>query len=121
MAGRITVLQGEIWNTNFDPIIGHEQGGFRPALVISQSAFNTSGVEQVIVAPITSRIRGLGSEVPLTALEGGLDRDSVVLAHQIRTVSHDRLQRRRGQVTPEALNAVLAISQRLISRPKSRS
>ncbi len=117
MAGRIAVLQGEVWNMHFDPIIGHEQGGFRPALVLSHGAFNTSDVGLVIVAAITSRPRGLASEVPIMALEGGLDRDSVVLPHQIRTVSHDRLQRRRGQVKPETLDDVLMISHRLISRP----
>jgi hypothetical protein len=40
MARQIIALQGEIWNMHFDPIIGHEQGGFRPALVVSQGAFN---------------------------------------------------------------------------------
>jgi len=117
MARRITALQGEIWNVDFDPIIGHEQGGYRPALILSQGAFNTSAVELVVVAAITSRRRGLGSEVPIEAPEGGLDQDSVILAHQLRTVSHERLDRRRGQVRPETLDAVLAISQRLISRP----
>lgn len=117
MARRVTALQGEIWNVDFDPIIGHEQGGYRPALILSQGAFNTSAVELVVVAAITSRRRGLGSEVPIKAPEGGLDQDSVVLAHQLRTVSHERLDRRRGQVRPETLDAVLTISQRLISRP----
>lgn len=42
MARRIAALQGEIWNVDFDPIIGHEQGGCRPALILSQDAFNTS-------------------------------------------------------------------------------
>ncbi len=41
MARRIAALQGEIWNVDFDPIIGHEQGGWRPALILSQDAFNT--------------------------------------------------------------------------------
>ncbi|MGI8977248.1 MAG: type II toxin-antitoxin system PemK/MazF family toxin [Thermomicrobiales bacterium] len=41
MARRIAALQGEIWNVDFDPIIGHEQGGCRPALILSQDAFNT--------------------------------------------------------------------------------
>jgi mRNA-degrading endonuclease toxin of MazEF toxin-antitoxin module len=69
------------------------------------------------MAAIARRRRGLGSEVPIEAPEGGLDQDSVVLAYQLRTVSHERLDRRRGQVTPETLDAVLAISQRRISRP----
>ena len=111
--------QGDIWEMNFDPVEGHKQGGSRPALILSRGVFNRLPSELVIVVSVTTRVRGWEFEVPIKAPEGGLNRDSVVLAHQIRTVSHDRLIARRGQVKSATLDAVLAISQRLISRPAS--
>lgn len=104
----VTVLQGEVWDINPNPVIGHEQGGFRPALVISGSWFNTIGLDRVIVAAITSRAKDYDFEVPVSPPEVGLTTESVVLAHQVRTVSHDRLARRRGQVRAATLNTVLA-------------
>lgn len=119
MARPITVLQGEIWNTDFDPIIGHEQGGFRLALVISSNQFNQLPHRLCVVAAITKIERKTVFEVEIDPPEGGVSVRSYVLSHQVRTVSHHRLERRRGQVTPETLDAVLAISHRLISRPKT--
>lgn len=113
----VTPLQGEIWSIDFDPVKGHEQGGFRPALVLSTGGFNTIGLELVIVAAITTTIRGVEFEVPVHPPEGGVNEESVVLAHQIRTVSHDRLVMRHGHVRLATLDQVLRMSQRLITRP----
>jgi mRNA interferase MazF len=104
----VTVLQGEVWDVNLNPVVGHEQGGFRPALVISGTWFNTIGLDLVIVAAITSKAKDYDFEVPVSPPEGGLTAESVVLAHQVRTDSHDRLARRRGQVRTTTLQAVLA-------------
>lgn len=115
-------LQRDVWDMSFDPVEGHEQGGFRPALVLSQTSFNTSGVDLVIVAAMTSHVRGWGSEVPIQPPEGGLTLPSVVLAHQIRTVAHARLVRRRGHVRMSTLDAVLAVTNTILSRrPPSKA
>lgn len=117
MARRITVLQGEVWNMDFDPIVGHEQGGFHPALVVSSNEFNRLPFGLCAVAAITKVGRGTVFEVAMDPPEGGVDLRSFILAHQVRTVSLDRLRRRRGQVSLDTLDAVLAITQRMMARP----
>lgn len=112
----MTVLRGEIWNADFDPIVGHEQGGFRPALILSSNQFNQLPFGLCVVVSTTKVERRTVFEVAIDPPEGGVSVRSFVLSHQIRTVPLDRLQRRRGQVAPETLDAVLAISRRLISR-----
>ena len=64
--------RGEIWYARFDPVVGHEQGGERPCLVISDDRFNHSLARLVIVLPITRTERGLASHVQLaSATESG--------------------------------------------------
>lgn len=116
MGQRVSPLQGEIWGVNFDPVEGHEQGGYRPALVISRSRFNTSGVELAIVLPLTRTIRGLPTEVVINPPDGGLSDTSAILCHQPRTVSHFRLGRRWGQVYPETISKALRLTGKLISQ-----
>lgn len=110
------VLQGEVWDMDFDPVQGREQGGFRPALVVSNDAFNPLGFQLVVVVAITTRIRGWEFEVLIEPPEGGLRAPSVVLAHQFRTVSQSRLLRRRGQVRASTLDDVLSIMGRIWTR-----
>lgn len=50
--------QGEIWEIDFDPVLGREQDGLRPALIISKDGFNSSPSKLCVVAAITSRQRG---------------------------------------------------------------
>lgn len=73
--------RGDIVWTDFDPALEHKQMGRRPALVLSPTPFNKK-VKLILVAPITSRIRGHGFEVALhhTRLKG------VVLCQQIKVM-----------------------------------
>ena len=50
-------LRGEVWDMNLDPVIGHEQAGARPALVVSVDLFNEGPAELIVVAPITRTAR----------------------------------------------------------------
>ena len=104
---RVVPLQGEIWDTRFDPIEGHEQGGLRPALVVSHNRFNRSASSLCIVVPLTSRERGSSAEIPIDPPEGGTTTRSYILTNQIRTISHLRMHRRRGTVSRELLLHVL--------------
>lgn len=79
MARRIAVLQGEIWNADFEPIIGHEQGGFRPALVVSSNQFNQLPFNLCVVASITKVERK-------TVFEVSIDPHEVV--HPVPSVAH---------------------------------
>ncbi len=73
--------RGDLVWTDFDPAAGHEQMGFRPALVLSPAIFNKK-ILLALVAPVTSRVRGHGFEVALT----GEKISGVVLCHQAKTI-----------------------------------
>lgn len=73
--------RGDIVWTNFDPAAGHEQMGKRPAIVLSPAPFNKK-IKLAMVAPITSRVRGHGFEVPLT----GKKVKGVVLCQQVKMI-----------------------------------
>jgi len=73
--------RGDVVWTNFDPAAGHEQLGKRPALVLSPSPFNKN-IMLALVAPITSRVRCHGFEVPLT----GKKVQGVVLCQQVKMI-----------------------------------
>jgi mRNA interferase MazF len=79
MAKSYIPSRGDIVWTDFDPVAGHEQKGKRPALVLSTTPFNKN-ILLALVAPITSRVRGHGFEVPLT----GKKVSGVVLCQQIK-------------------------------------
>ena len=71
---------GDIVWLSFDPRIGHEQSGHRPALVLSPASYNQQR-GMMIACPMTSRIKGYAFEVVV-----GRDPDSVVLADQVRSL-----------------------------------
>jgi|SRR5271155_2026300 len=104
------MLRGELFQANLDPIIGSEQGGKRPVLIVSRNALNAN-LPIVIVVPLTGRenkTRPYPTHVELRAGEGGLAKDSIVLCEQVRAVSKSRLKRKIGQIGPQALSLVEA-------------
>ncbi len=88
--------RGEVWWGDLNPPTGHEQAGRRPVLVISADAFNRGPAGMVAIAPITSRDKGIPLHVRVDPPEGGLDVPSFVMCDQLRTISTDRLDARRG-------------------------
>jgi len=88
---------------DLDPTTGAEQRGKRPVLVVSNDEFNTS-MPNVTVLPLTSTERRLyPSEVFLPAGTAGQPRDSIVMAHQVRTVSKQRLKKTLGHLNDPEL------------------
>ncbi len=81
MPKRYIPERGDIVWTDFNPAAGHEQMGKRPAIVLSPSIFNKK-ILLALVAPITSRVRGHGFEVPLK----GKKISGVVLCQQVKTI-----------------------------------
>ena len=59
-------LRGEIWEINLDPVIGHEQAGARPALIVSVDLFNEGPAELIVVAPISRTARKVRWHVPVS-------------------------------------------------------
>ncbi len=103
----MSARRGEVWLVDFNPVVGHEQAGRRPALVLSDDQFNASPAGLVAVLPITSKPRnGLVTRVHIRPPEGGLSMDSWVIGEQTRTVSSNRLDRRLGTVLPVTMQRV---------------
>lgn len=99
--------QWSIFWADLDPAVGSEQAGKRPVLVVSAEEANQN-LSIVTVLPITSMRTGrrvYPTEVLLTCDIAHLDRDSLVLAHQIRTISKSRLGREFGRVDDPRIRA----------------
>lgn len=92
---------GDIWMVNLDPVVGHEQAGIRPALIVSVNELNHGPADLVTVLPITTTERELASRVRIPQGEGGLREVSYVKCEEVRTVSKDRLLRRMGTPAPK--------------------
>jgi mRNA interferase MazF len=105
-AQQMTPSRGDVVMVNLDPIVGHEQGGQRPALVVSDNSLNRSPAGLVIIAPITGTDRGIPAHVRVFAPEGGLTKTSNVMADQIRTISRRRIARRLGAVSQSTMGEV---------------
>lgn len=110
----IVVKRGEIFYADLSPVIGSEQGGIRPVIVIQNDIGNRYS-PTVIVAAITSQINKakLPIHVEISSEEYGLNRDSVVLLEQIRTLDKRRLKEKIGHMTETDMKKVdkaLAIS-----------
>jgi len=103
---QVTPSRGDVVMVDLDPTIGHEQGGQRPALVVSDDSLNRSPAGLAIVAPITGTDRGIPAHVRVAAPEGGLAKASVVMVDQIRTISRRRIARRLGAVSQSTMSQV---------------
>jgi mRNA interferase MazF len=104
--GRVGAARGDIWTVNFDPVTGHEQGGVRPALIVSVNVMNESPAGLVFVAPITGTDRGIMAHVRIPSREGGLTKASVILTDQVRSISIQRLGRKLGRVSSTTMTEV---------------
>jgi mRNA interferase MazF len=107
-------LRGDIYFADLSPVIGSEQGGFRPVLIIQNDIGNKYS-PTVIISAITSQIQKarLPTHVELSARDAGLDKDSVLLLEQVRTIDKRRLKRRVARLDDEVMqkvNEALAIS-----------
>jgi len=101
--------RGDIVWTNFDPASGHEQMGKRPAIILSPTPFNKK-IGLAMVAPITSRIREHGFEVPLS----GKKVTGVILCHQVKMIDYSArgiqfAEKAMESVTSDALAKVRTI------------
>ncbi|WP_427340369.1 type II toxin-antitoxin system PemK/MazF family toxin [Caloranaerobacter sp. DY30410] len=112
------VKRGDIYYADLSPVIGSEQGGVRPVLIIQNDIGNKYS-PTVIVAAITSQINKakLPTHIEISATDYGLPKDSVVLLEQIRTIDKKRLREKIGffdEDMMEKVNECLKISLGLI-------
>jgi mRNA interferase MazF len=107
----MSVFQWAVMEANLDPVAGAEQKGTRPVLIASNEEYNQS-MPNVTILPLTSTKRRLyPSEVSLPRGKAGQPLDSIIMAHQIRTISKQRLKGLIGrledpQLRHEVCNAI---------------
>ena len=100
--------RGDIYDARLDPVEGSEQGGTRPVAIISRDAINQAS-SVVVAVPCTTYRPGrriYPSQALIAAPDGGLQFDSLALTEQVRTLAKSRLLRRRGSLSPTALDAI---------------
>lgn len=104
MAG---ILRGDIYRADLNPVIGSEQGGLRPVLILSRKGFNKhSGT--VIAAAITSQVQQAGFPLTLELkTQELLIKQSWVKISRIRTLSIRRLREKLGSISAEQVNLVV--------------
>lgn len=107
--------RGDIYRADLDPVVGSEQGGVRPVLIIQNDTGNLHS-PTVIVAAITARRKKphMPVHVPITAGESGLPADSLVLTEQVRTLEKSRLTKYLGHLPEEAMARIDAALMRSI-------
>ena len=101
------IKRGELYYADLSPVIGSEQGGIRPVLVVQNDVGNKYS-PTVIAAAVTSKINKarLPTHIELSASVYGLSKDSVVLLEQIRTIDKKRLKDKIGLLSEQTMMRV---------------
>jgi mRNA interferase MazF len=101
------IRRGDIFYADLSPVVGSEQGGTRPVLIIQNNIGNQYS-PTTIVAAITSQIDKprLPTHVGMAASPGGLEKNSVILLEQIRTIDKSRLMEKVTSLDEESMNRV---------------
>ena len=110
----MNVRRGDIYYADLSPVIGSEQGGLRPVLIVQNDVGNRYS-PTVIAAAITSRTQKskLPTHIDVYADKYGLAKDSVILLEQIRTIDKARLKEKMGHLDDSVMsevNAAIAVS-----------
>ena len=103
----MNVKRGDIYFADLSPVVGSEQGGMRPVLIVQNDVGNKYS-PTVIAAAITSRLgkTRLPTHIDVYADKVGLQKDSVILLEQIRTIDKKRLGEKMGHLDDEMMSAV---------------
>lgn len=101
------IRRGDIFYADLSPVIGSEQGGLRPVLIVQNDVGNKYS-PTVIAAAITSRMTKskLPTHIDVFGEKVGLAKDSVILLEQIRTIDKKRLKERMGHLDDNVMNEV---------------
>ena len=110
----MNVKRGDIYYADLSPVIGSEQGGLRPVLIVQNNVGNRYS-PTVIAAAITSKVSKtkLPTHIDVPSSDAGLAKDSIILLEQIRTIDKKRLKEKMGHLddrTMEGVNGAIGIS-----------
>lgn len=120
----LIVKKGDLFFADLSPVVGSEQGGVRPVLVVQNDVGNKYS-PTIIVAAVTSQTSKakLPTHVELQATQGGLSKNSVVLLEQLRTIDKQRLKERIGSLSDSQMPVVdeaLGVSLGIANLPENR-
>lgn len=103
----MNIKRGEIYYADLSPVVGSEQGGVRPVLIVQNDVGNRYS-PTVIAAAITSQRdkTELPTHIKVTAEGSGLQRDSIILLEQVRTIDKRRLKERMGSLDVGSMDRV---------------
>lgn len=103
----MNIKRGEIYYADLSPVVGSEQGGVRPVLIVQNDVGNKYS-PTVIAAAITSQHEKakMPTHIDLSAECCGLSKDSIVLLEQVRTIDKQRLKEKMGTIDTAAMNRV---------------
>ena len=103
----MSVRRGDIYYADLSPVVGSEQGGLRPVLIIQNDVGNKYS-PTVIAAAITSRMgkTKLPTHIDIYADKAGLAKDSVILLEQVRTLDKRRLKEKMGHLDDNMMSEV---------------
>ena len=103
----MTIKRGDIYYADLSPVVGSEQGGLRPVLIVQNDVGNKYS-PTVIAAAITSQIgkTKLPTHIDVIADRFGLSKDSVILLEQIRTIDKQRLKEKMGHLDDSVMQRV---------------
>jgi mRNA interferase MazF len=119
----MNIRRGDIFYADLSPVVGSEQGGLRPVLIVQNDVGNRYS-PTVIAAAITSKLSKakLPTHIDVFASRVGLSKDSVILLEQIRTLDKRRLRERMGHLDEELMqqvNHAISISFGLSDEPEA--
>jgi len=103
----VIVKRGDIYYADLSPVVGSEQGGVRPVLIVQNNVGNKFS-PTVIAAAITSQINKakMPTHIEIDANDYGLSKDSVILLEQVRTIDKKRLKERIGHLNENLMDKV---------------
>lgn len=113
----MNIKRGDIYYADLSPVVGSEQGGIRPVLIVQNDVGNKYS-PTVIAAAITSQKykTKLPTHISVDAVDCGLQKDSIVLLEQVRTLDKKRLKERMGNLPAAAVTRGIKIILNLIRR-----
>ena len=99
------VKRGDIYYADLSPVVGSEQGGIRPVLIVQNDVGNKFS-PTVIAAAIKSQKTALPTHIKINSAKTGLQKDSIVLLEQVRTLDKKRLKSRMGALDSFSMNLI---------------
>ena len=99
------IHRGEIYYADLSPVVGSEQGGYRPVIVLQNNKGNRYSTT-VIIAPISSRLTKNPLPTNVMVDCSSLEKKSVVLLEQIRTIDKQRIKEKVGMIDSQVMNLI---------------